>query len=94
MERSLTFGKVSTRETNHRQLIDNPNRAPVNRGPLLIRKEYKMDETKKKTTRKKTRPGKEEALAHIERIRQYGAPYYRKLDVLKILRSFVDLYWR
>ena len=53
-----------------------------------------MDETKKKTTRKKTRPDKEEALAHIERIRLYGAPYYKKLDVLKILRSFVDMYWR
>lgn len=51
-------------------------------------------EEKKKTTRKKTRPGKEEALAHIERIRLYGAPYYKKLDVLKILRSFVDMYWR
>ncbi len=88
------FGKDSTIETTRRQLIDNPNRAPGNRGPLLIRKEYKMDETKKKTTRKKTRPGKEEALAHIERIRKYGAPYYRKIDMLKILRSFVDMYWR
>ena len=45
----------------------------------------------KKTTR---RDRKQEALAHIERIRMYGAPYYRKQEVLKMLREFLELYWR
>ncbi|MBQ1296576.1 MAG: hypothetical protein IIY21_21200 [Clostridiales bacterium] len=51
-------------------------------------------EEKKKGTKRKRRPGKEEALEHIERIRIYGAPYYRKIDVLRILRAFIELYWR
>lgn len=90
--RLLTFGRVSTKETTHKQVID---RAPdVMSGALFNKERSKTMEEKKKTTRKKTRPGKEEALAHIERIRKYGAPYYKKIDMLKILRSFVDLYWR
>lgn len=49
----------------------------------------------KSTKEKKQKPNKkQEALAHIERIRMYGAPYYRKQDVLKMLRSFLELYWR
>lgn len=83
-------GKDSIRETN-KQVTH--NRAPGNRGPLLIGKEKKMEE-KKKVTKRKRRPGKDEALEHIERIRIYGAPYYRKIDVLRLLRTFIELYWR
>lgn len=46
----------------------------------------------KKRTQKPTK--KQEALAHIERIRMYGAPYYRKQEVLKMFREFIELYWR
>lgn len=46
----------------------------------------------KKVTKKK--PGKKDALQHIERIKAYGPPYYKKSDVIKILRSFISMYWR
>lgn len=52
---------------------------------------------REKSTEKRKSPKttkKQEALAHIDRLRMYGAPYYRKQDVLKLLRSFIDLYWR
>ena len=52
-----------------------------------------MSEKSTKERKPKTNK-KQEALAHIERIRTYGAPYYRKSDVLKLLREFLDLYWR
>lgn len=51
-----------------------------------------MEEKKKRP--KKAPSKKQEALAHIERIRMYGAPYYKKLDVIKLLREFLELYWR
>ena len=51
-------------------------------------------ESKSTKERKQKTTKKQEALAHIERIRMYGAPYYRKQDVLKMLREFLALYWR
>ena len=44
-----------------------------------------------KTKTKKSK--KAEALEHIERIKAFGPAYYRKNDVIKILRAFVEMYF-
>lgn len=44
--------------------------------------------------KKKKEDIKLEALQYIERIRVNGKPYYKKQELIKILRIFLDLYWR
>ena len=46
---------------------------------------------KKKSKKEQSR---DEVIAYIEHFRLYGSPYYKKADVLKILRIMVDRYWR
>lgn len=49
-----------------------------------------MEEKKrKKPTKEQLR---KDALDHVERIRQFGPPHYKKENVVKILRAFIDLY--
>lgn len=57
------------------------------RGRLFYYKEgVKMEEKKTKKSKKA------EALEHIERIKAFGPAYYRKNEVIKILRAFVEMY--
>lgn len=49
-------------------------------------------EKKKKSPARKKDKAREEALLHIERVRTFGHQYYKKSEVIKLLREFVRLY--